>query len=362
MHIDIWKFGLDNQQVNTWFGGIYNMFFRALERSGARVTLSKAASDRKADVLIVPIGGEQDRLSAQVMSCFQGPTVLYVPPGHSWFRSDYLERWREYILFAYGSDFSNLSSNLYEAIGIEYHCLPFASDPSVMRPLNDIPKLYDVVFVGNPSSGIGRHKYIEALMKRSSEVKVQLIGPGWERYGYPFQCVAWGDLLNQMYNTARVCVNMVNDGQKAGPETRLDANHRLFDLAMAGCLQVCNAPQVVREYFDEFEVPAFDDPEVWVSAILHYLEHPGKAHELKISARRRALAEHTWDHRASRFMELVENSLNDWKKKPRTKSLRLSVARYRDTALPPYRASEMARRAGSKVLYRTCRLLPFSRK
>ncbi len=359
MHIDFWKLGLANQYVNAWFGGIYGSFFRALERAGARVTLSTAAPDRKADVLVVPIGGEQDMLSAQAMNCFQGPTVLYVPPGHAWFRHGFLNRWREYILFAYGTDFSNISPNLYKTIGIEYHCLPFASDSSVMRPLDGIPKLYDVVFAGNPASGTGRHKYIEALMKRSSEVKVQLIGPGWERYGYPFQCVAWGDLLNQIYNMARVCVNIVNDEQEAGPETRLDANHRLFDLAMAGCLQVCNAPQVVREYFDESEVPAYDDPEEWVSAVLYYLEHPVEAHERQTAARCRALAEHTWDHRASKFIKLVENSLNDWESRSHAKSFGLSIGRYRDTVLPPYGASEIMRWTGSRVLHRARRLLRF---
>jgi GT2 family glycosyltransferase/spore maturation protein CgeB/Tfp pilus assembly protein PilF len=335
MHIDFWKLNLENQHINAWFGGIYDSFFRALKRSGAKVTLSMTAPDSKADVLVVPIGGGQDRLAAQAMSDFQGPTILYVPPGQSWFRREYIDRWREYILFAYSTDFSNLSPRLYKTIGIDYHCFPFASDPSVMRPLDDIPKLYDVVFVGNPGSGTGRHKYFEALMKRASEIKIQLIGPGWERYGYPFRSVAWGNLLNQIYNTARVCVNVLNDEQKL-ERNQLDANHRLFDLAMAGCLQVCNAPQVVREYFDETEVPASDNPEEWVSKILHYLEHPAETHERQIAARRRALAEHTWEHRATMFMELIGSSLNNWNKKPQLKSFGLSIGRYRDAALPPY--------------------------
>ena len=71
MHIDFWKLGLDNRQINAWFGGMYRSFFRALERAGAKVTLSSLVPDREADVLVVPVGGGQDRISAQAMEGFQ---------------------------------------------------------------------------------------------------------------------------------------------------------------------------------------------------------------------------------------------------------------------------------------------------
>jgi len=356
LNIDFWKLGLDNQHVNAWFGGMYESFFHALERAGAKVTLSRLAPDREADVLVVTVGGGQDISSAQAMSSFQGPVVLYVPSGQEWFRRGFLKRWQEYVLFAYGTDFSSHTPSLYETVGIQYHCLPFASDPAVMRPL-DLPKLYDVVFVGNPASGTGRHKYVAALMKAACDLKVLLVGPGWARYGYPFQCVAWGDLLNQLHNTAYVCVNILNDGQKQGPQTQLDANHRLFDLAMAGCFQISNAPQVVRRYFDGSEVPAYDEPEQWVSAILYYLDHPSETESYRVAAHRRALAEHTWDHRATTFMKLVRRGLDDWERVPRTTSLRLSAGRYRDTTLPPHGVAEMVRRAGSRLFGRIRRLL-----
>lgn len=355
LHIDFWKLGLENPRLNAWFGGIYRSFFQALERAGTKVTLSMLAPDREADVLVVPAGGGQDSSSAQAMSGFQGPSVLYVPSGQAWFRRSFLERWREYILFTYGTDFSSLTPSLYETVGIKYHCLPFASDPAVMRPL-DLSKLYDVVFVGNAGSGTGRHQYVQALMKAANNLRVLLIGPGWERYGYPFQCLAWGDLLNLVYNAAYICVNILNDEQKRGAQTRLDANHRLFDLAMAGCFQVSNAPQVVRRYFDGSEALAFDTPEEWVTAILYYLAHPSQTDSYRVAARRRVLAEHTWDHRATRFIKLVRSSLDDWRKEPRTTSLLLSAGRYRDTILPSYGVTKMVRRAGSRLLGRLLRL------
>jgi len=356
LHIDFWKLGLDNQHVNAWFGGIHRSFFQALERAGTKVTLSKLVPYEEADVLVVPVGGGQDKASAWAMGSFCGPIILYVPPASAWFRRGFLERWREYILFAYGTDCSDLTPQSYGTLGIDYYHLPMASDPEVMRPV-DLPRQYDVVFVGNPGSGTGRQAYVSALMQATQNCRILLIGPGWERYGYPYQCVAWGDLLNLIYNTALVCVNIMNDEQRVGSHYRLDANNRLFDLAMAGCFQISNAPEVVRRYFGDSEVLALDTLEEWVTAILYYLAHPSQTDSYRVAARSRALAEHTWDHRATGFMKLVRSSLDDWKKVPRTTSLWLSAARYRDTTLPPHGVSEVVRRAGWRLFGRIRRLL-----
>ncbi len=335
LHIDFWKLGLDNQRINAWFGGMYRSFFHALERAGARVTLSRLVPNEEADVLVVPVGGGQDKVSARAMDSFCGPVILYVPPASAWFRRGFLERWREYILFAYGTDCSDLTLQSYRTLGIDYYHLPMASGLEVMRPL-DLPRQYDVVFVGNPGSGTGRHAYVSALMEAAQNRRILLIGPGWERYGYPYQCVAWGDLLNLIYNTALVCVNIMNDEQRVGSHYRLDANNRLFDLAMAGCFQISNAPEVVRRYFDDSEVLAFDKPEEWVAAILYYLDHPSQTDSYRVAARNRALAEHTWDHRARIFVEIVARSLEDWRNgPPAPPSILCRVSRRRDIVLPP---------------------------
>ena len=355
LHIDFWKLGLDEPRLKAWFGGMYESFFHALECAGAKVTLSRLAPNKEADVLVIPVGGGHDKVSARAMGSFGEPIILYVPPASAWFRRGFLERWREYILFTYGTDCSDLTPQSYRTLGIDYYHLPMASDPEIMRPL-DLPRQYDVVFVGNPRSGSGRHRYVSVLMEAAQNRRVLLVGPGWERYGYPYQCVAWGDLLNLIYNTALVCVNIMNDEQRVGSHYRLDANNRLFDLAMAGRFQISNAPEVVRRYFDDSEVLAFDTPEEWVAAILYHLDHPSQTDSYRVAARSRALAEHTWDHRATRFMKLVRSSLDDWRKEPRTTSLLLSAVRYRDTTLPPHGVTEMVCRVGSRLLGRIRRL------
>lgn len=337
--IDFFLLGLNHPAVDAWFRGMYNSFFEALEECGCHVTYSDVKPNQNADVLVVPMGGGQDKSSAQAMQTFGGPVILYVGAADEWFRSAFLERWRDRIVFAYGVDRSEFSMRRFGELGISYYHFPFASNPAVMRPLG-LPKLYDVVFVGNAGSGSGRHNYVEPLMKVAGNRKVSFIGPGWQRYGFPSQSIAWGDLLNIVYNLAHICVNISNDEGKMGVDRRLDANNRLFDLAMAGCFQVSNAPLVVRCYFDESEVVAVDPPEEWVSAIMYYLDHPAESEAFQIAAWKRALAEHTWQHRAKKFVEMIDTHLPAWPESQHVTSFWRGIARLRDTTLPPYGVGE----------------------
>lgn len=347
--IDFFLLGLDHPSVNAWFSGVYQSFFTALEEQGWRVTYSDAKPNRSANLLVVPLGGGQDQSSARAMQDFSGPVILYIGAALYWFRKGFLERWRDEILFTYGFDVSTFSPKAFSELNIPYYHFPFGSNPTVMRPLN-LPKLYDVIFVGNAGSGFGRHKYAQALMKAAGKRKILFIGPGWERYGFPSQSIAWGDFLNIIYNLAHICVNICNDQQKLGADSRLDANNRLFDLAMAGCFQVSNAPQVVRCYFDAAEVVAVDPPDEWVSAIMYFLDHPSEMEPFRIAARKRALEEHTWQHRAKMFLEMIESHLPTWREcRPATSHWKKMI-RMRDVTLPPYGLREGMAKLKRRIL------------
>ncbi|MBU0767692.1 MAG: glycosyltransferase, partial [Proteobacteria bacterium] len=174
----------------------------------------------------------------------------------------------------------------------------------------DMP-LEKVVFVGNADSGIGRHQYTKLLLEELHDRKILFVGSGWEKYGYPFQTIAWGELLNIIYNLSNICLNISNDEQKnADSIPRMDANNRLFDLAMAGCFQISNAPQLVRHYFDDLEVVAIDSPKEWVSAIRYYLDNPEETHSFRVAAHKRALADHDWKNRAKNLIAEIELQLS----------------------------------------------------
>jgi len=359
LFIDFFKLGLNDPTINAWFGGMYRSFFDALRELGCHVTYSDKTPNMNADVLVVPTGGGQDKSTAKAMKQFGGPVILNVGAAAYWYRKNFLDRWHDQILFAYGTDCSDYSPRMFEESGIPYYHFPFASTPKVMRPLA-LPKIYDVVFVGNAASGIGRHNYVEPLMKVINTERVLLIGPGWERYGFPSQSIAWGELLNIIYNLSNVCINISNDEQKEGSAKRLDANNRLFDLAMAGCFQISNAPQVVRKYFRDSEVVAADSPGEWVENILYYVAHPDETEPFRVAARKQALAEHTWKHRGIQFITMIETRLSDFKNSDAKAFSLKKMFRIRDTHLPPYGLKEfiekVRRRFNCSITLKDCNL------
>lgn len=327
------QFGLNKPTINSWFGGMYKSFFKALADLGCRISYSDDEPDRDIDILVLPVGGGQDKSSVKAMMKYDGPVILNIGAAAYWFREGLLNRWRDRILFLYGTDGSEYSFKMAQAAGLTYHSMPFGSNPEIMRPLA-LPKLYDVVFVGNADSGIGRHQYTKLLLAELPDRKILFLGSGWEKYGYPFQTIAWGELLNIIYNLSHICLNISNDEQKDTASTpRLDANNRLFDLAMAGCFQISNAPKLVRHYFDDSEVVAIDSPKEWVSAVRYYLDNPDETQPFRTAARQRALADHDWKNRAKSFIDEIKIQLSQPTENQRKASAWHKVIRLSDAVL-----------------------------
>lgn len=310
------QFGLNKPMINSWFGGMYRSLFKALEDLGCRVSYTDDEPEKDNDILVLPMGGGLDKSSMKAMLKYDGPVILNIGAAAYWFREGLLNRWKDRILFLYGTDLSEYSFRMAQKIGLSYHNMAFGSNPEIMRPL-DLPKLYDVVFVGNADSGIGRHQYTKLLLEELSDRNILFVGSGWEKYGYPFQTIAWGELLNIIYNLSAVCLNISNDEQKNAASTpRMDANNRLFDLAMAGCFQISNAPQLVRHYFADSEVIAIDSPKEWVSAVRYYLDNPEETNSFRMAAHKRALADHAWKNRAKSFIDEIDLQFSGREKNP----------------------------------------------
>jgi hypothetical protein len=305
--INFFSLNLGNPSVDAKFGRMYRSFFRGINDHGWQVIYSDDCPSPKADILVVPMGGGQDFGSVQAMRRFAGPVVLYVPPAHEWFDQCLLNRIFGRVIFAYGTDCSNFSKKMYARVGIDYHYLPFASDPEMMKPLH-LPHPYDVVFVGSLEHATRRMMFLEPLIKALDKRPSLFIGSGWRIYDIPDQLIAWGPLLNIVYNLGKVCVNIHADAQIQGKDMRLDLNNRVFDLAMSGCCQVCDNPEGVRECFSEDEVAIADKPNEWVDLVMHMLNHPADAEAYRQKAFNRALNEHTWYKRAGEFIEFIDKA------------------------------------------------------
>lgn len=336
MKIAFYKMGLQNPIVNTQFSGMYTDFFAALSKyKNTRVELINHLDKvNMFDYLVVPMGDGQEQDSCKAMAKFKGPVILYVQPAHNWFKKSLLLRWKRNIAFVYGTDVSDYSPTMYQSIGMQYLHMPFASNSSVFYPLV-MPKIYDVIFVGNSDSGSGRLAYIRALLKKAKNKgwKVMLLGSGWENLGFPRSSIPHGSVLNLLYNSAKVCINVSNHEQILGKQKCLDANNRLFDIAMSGSCQVSNGTQLIRHYFSYSEVPTAESIPQWLELIENCLLSSKKRTILAKRSQKKAKAFHTWDNRAEDFLHMLKIAKPSWKQSLTTEntvSLRLL-----DMYLPP---------------------------
>jgi len=310
MKICFYNFNLGpgNPTLQSLFGGMYRSFWNAFERRNIEIFATDDYNRLEGDILVVFLGGNQERGASLAMKNFPGPVAVTVPPASCWFYKSFLLRWRHKIIFAFGTDSSRFSAGKYASIKIPYYHLAFASDPEIFKPV-PLPKLYDIVFVATFNSGEGRYEYIEKLVKTALQKKwnLQLVGKGWDKLGYPFQIIAHGPLLNYVYQSAKICINLHNTIQYSGNDIQMDANNRLFDLAMAGCFQVNNGEQLVRVYYSDDEVPAADDADNWIELVDYYLAHESERMAMAEKARSRSLKEHTWDYRVDQFIRMIQN-------------------------------------------------------
>lgn len=111
--------------------------------------------------------------------------------------------------------------------------------------------------------------------------------------------------VDWLYQTSAICPNVHLDIQKGKctnvPESILDkpgyaVNERLFWIPGAGGFQIADENPLVREFYDEDEVPmatAEDFKEVFE----YYLNHPEERERMAEKAHVRTLKEHTYERR-----------------------------------------------------------------
>ena len=334
---------LKNNQSNSLFNSMYSSFFKALENKGVEVNLAKVLGEIEGDVLVLVIGGGYEPSAAKAMHVFKGPVILNVHNAYISFYKSFLKRWQKRILFAYNPDFADLNYKKYKSVNIPYYHFPFGSDENIFFPLN-VEKKYDIAFLGNGNSGSGRDRYIKLLVEyvKKNNLRIFLAGSGWDKYGFPYRIIENGEQTNLIYNSSKICVNIHNDRQYLGLDIEMDANNRLFDLAMAQCCQISNGEQMILKYFDKNEVVTADEPEKWVAKIDYYLNNSEERVDIALKAHRRALKDHTWSIRAEEFVEILNENYSGYLKRNQKVNPLTLVLRYLDQyVLPLYRFKEI---------------------
>lgn len=165
--------------------------------------------------------------------------------------------------------------------------LPLACDPEFHRP-HDVPKRYDVAFVGNVFPG--PRADLLALVRR--------------RFRDTFVGNAYFEDMARAYSAARTVFNR---------SLANDVNMRVFEALACGSLLVTNdlADNGQEELFrDGAHLATYRDPDELLDKVAFYLAREPARERVAAAGREEALAKHTYARRMERLLRAAEAGLS----------------------------------------------------
>lgn len=105
--------------------------------------------------------------------------------------------------------------------------------------------------------------------------------------------------LIRMFSQSRVSLGFAtSDNLSSGPRRRTHLRLREFEAPMSGALYLTEYQPELDEYFEVGkEVLCYRDPDDLLEQVRYYLARPEEAERVRRAGYRRALGEHTWQHR-----------------------------------------------------------------
>lgn len=174
---------------------------------------------------------------------------------------------------------------------------PEASDPAIFHPMPELPKIYDVSFVGG-RYGI-RKKIVDAL--RKSGIKVSAYGSGWEGGRIDTESVPI------LFAQSKIILGVGTIGHSSDFYT---LKMRDFDAPMSGSLYLTHDNSDLRMLFSVGkEIATYRSIEDCVAKAKYYLAHSDEREALAQAGRQRAIAEHTWDSRFSALFSILKETV-----------------------------------------------------
>jgi hypothetical protein len=159
--------------------------------------------------------------------------------------------------------------------------------PPLVQAHADLPKLYDVAFVGN---------IVRAHRKTTRARRLALLA---QRYGIndfhrPYTLAE----LSQVYSRARIVFNVTING---------DVNLRLFEATACGALVLTDSTaNGLEELFTVGrELIVYHDDTDLIDKIDYYLAHDAEREQIAQAGQRRTLADHTFARRAQTLSDLL---------------------------------------------------------
>ncbi len=187
--------------------------------------------------------------------------------------------------------------------------LYYAADPQIYQPLL-LPQDIDILFYGTTAEY--RAEQLRAMIALPSQalpgVRFVVRGRSLGDLGRA-EVLPFFPFSNLQKYISRSKINLVITRQPhAG--TYGSSSMRPFELAMMGACMVCSPYHGIEEWFEpEREVIVVGSTEEAIDRYRFLLTHDDERRVIGEAARRRALAEHTFQHRARQLVEIVRKYL-----------------------------------------------------
>jgi spore maturation protein CgeB len=232
----------------------------------------------------------------------------------------FVENWRhmpywQHICAQYECFFhiqpGEFEQKLSEAGCLHHTFVQTACDPEVHKPVNlagDEREEFacDVAFAG--AGYYNRNQFIAGL----TDYALKIWGTEWNsRDLQRFLCRPeqrfTPELFTKIVAGAKINLNLHSSATHSGVDPRCDAlNPRVFEIAACGGFQVCDPCKGLDRFFDpKNELPVYRDLAECRKLIDYYLANENERNAIAARARDRALADHTYEHRAQQMLDFV---------------------------------------------------------
>ena len=184
-------------------------------------------------------------------------------------------------------------------------------DPEIHKPVNltsDERDEFgcDVAFAG--AGYYNRNQFISGL----TDFDLKIWGTEWtarelQRFLNRPEQRFTSEQFTKIVAGAKINLNLHSSSTHSSVDPRCDAiNPRVFEIAACGGFQICDPCKGLDQFFDPTnELPTYRDLAECRKLVDYFLAHNDERNAIANRARERALAEHTYEHRAQQMLDFI---------------------------------------------------------
>jgi len=233
----------------------------------------------------------------------------------------FVENWRHLSYWKEIAPFYNLFfhiqpgefDNKLDAIGCHCHFPIFtACDPELHAPVSLSPDEEKIYKCDLSFAGAGYYNRIK-MLKGLTDYNLKIWGVNWNELELLPHVVEGNkgfDTEEYMKIVAgsKINLNLHSSVIHEGVDPDADAiNPRVFEIASAGGFQLCDPCKGLEDLFDtQNEIPTYTDLKTLRDKIDYFLKHEEERQQIAQNAQKRALKEHTYEHRANQMLDYIK--------------------------------------------------------